>query len=80
MIMQKKVAVSAADLCMGLPSEFTEYMLYVKSLEFGQPPEYKKLRLLFQGLAERNDIQYDNIFDWTEELFLREKENMNARR
>jgi hypothetical protein len=70
MIMEKKKAVSPAELCLGLPPEFAEYMRYVKSLKFRQNPDYEMLRSLFCRIARREGFQYDKVFDWTERLYL----------
>ena len=73
LVMEKKMELSVEQLCSGLPSEFAEYMRCVRALEGRQRPPYRRLRNLFRGLAEREGIEYDNVYDWTERIFLRQE-------
>ena len=43
-------------LCKGLPSEFLEYMNYVKTLRFDDKPDYPYLRKLFRDLFKKKII------------------------
>lgn len=70
LVREKKETTSVEDLCSGLPPEFAEYMTTVKSLGLGSRPPYKRLRKLFRDVAGREGIDYDNVFDWTERLYL----------
>ena len=79
LVMEKKMALSAEALCHGLPTEFAEYMRYVKSLKQGGGPDYAKLRKMFRGVARRHGMEYDNIFDWTLRMYLQEKQINRAR-
>ncbi len=64
-IYKMKKNVSPEDLCKSLPRHMTEYMKYVKSLEFEQEPNYKYLRNLFTSLLKKihdtNDLLF---FSW----------------
>lgn len=58
-----KSSIHAADLCAGLPDEFSQYIEYCKSLAFEQTPDYTYLRQLWM------DAQYEiddrsRAFDW----------------
>ena len=76
--MEKKIALEVEKLCSGLPPEFAEYMSYVKSLSQGQRPDYRKLQRMFRGLARREGIKYDNVFDWTERVYLQQERERNS--
>ena len=52
-------------LTLGLPPEFDVLYRYARGLEFDDLPDYDGLRRLFRGLAERVNIEYDGVFDWT---------------
>lgn len=52
-------------LTVGLPTEFDIFYKYARGLEFDDLPDYEGLRDLFRGLAERNGIEYDWVFDWS---------------
>ena len=56
----------------GFHEEFAEYMRYVKSLSYGEMPEYAKLKELFRGLANKARVQYHNVFDWTEQVYIQQ--------
>ena len=51
-------------LCAGLPIEFSEYLKYVKNLEFEQEPNYNYMRKLFLDVLSRYNYQNDFIFSW----------------
>ena len=78
LVMQKKVALSTSALCDGLPHEFAEYMRYVNSLKQGEMPDYAMLRKLFRGVAHRDGMEYNNVFDWTIRIYLQEEQNQSA--
>ncbi len=69
LVFQMKSGMSDDYLCSEVPPEFARYMKYVKSLQHGQKPDYTMLKSMFRQLAERKQIEYDNIFDWTIRLF-----------
>ncbi|KAF5378093.1 hypothetical protein D9615_007600 [Tricholomella constricta] len=52
-------------LTVGLPPEFDVLYRYARGLEFDDLPDYEGLRALFRGLAERVEVEYDSVFDWT---------------
>ena len=63
-ISDKKIETSSEELCKNLPSEFTTYMNYCKSLQFEQMPDYQYLRGLFRDLFEKCGYDNDNMYDW----------------
>ncbi len=69
MIRQKKISLSAAELCEGLPSEFVQYIDYVRSLKYEEKPDYAYLRRLFSRLFSARGFKHDHVYDWTEKLF-----------
>lgn len=64
LIKDKKIEVESL-LTVGLPVEFDILFKYARGLEFDDLPDYEGLRALFRGLAERQGIQYDDVYDWT---------------
>lgn len=63
LIRDKKLETEAV-LTVGLPPEFDIFYKYVRGLEFDDLPDYDGLRTLFRGLADRQNIEYDGVFDW----------------
>ncbi len=63
LIRDKKLETEAV-LTVGLPAEFDIFYKYVRALEFDDLPDYEGLRALFRGLADRQGIEYDGVFDW----------------
>mmetsp|Transcript_17800 Transcript_17800/g.32173 ORF Transcript_17800/g.32173 Transcript_17800/m.32173 type:complete len:99 (+) Transcript_17800:328-624(+) len=49
-IMEKKISIPVEELCRGLPSEFSNYLNYVKSLRFEDRPDYGYLRRMLKEL------------------------------
>lgn len=64
LIRDKKIETEAL-LTVGLPREFDVLFRYARGLEFDDLPDYKGLRDMFAGLAKRNGIVYDGVFDWS---------------
>ncbi|GAB0137785.1 hypothetical protein EsDP_00006038 [Epichloe bromicola] len=69
LIKQKKMGTTIDDMCKGLPDEFATYMLYTRSLQHANKPNYAFLLRLFNNLFVAQGFQYDNVFDWTEKLY-----------
>uniref|UniRef100_A0A060TAH5 non-specific serine/threonine protein kinase n=1 Tax=Blastobotrys adeninivorans TaxID=409370 RepID=A0A060TAH5_BLAAD len=63
-IMEKKMTTSAEALTRGLPSEFTSFLNYARSLRFDDKPDYLYMRKLFRDLFVRQSYRYDYVFDW----------------
>ena len=64
-IYKMKKNVAPEDLCKSLPKQMTEYMRYIKHLEFQQDPDYKYLRNLFNSLLKRIHNSDDLLlFSW----------------
>lgn len=64
-ICQRKLTTSTEALCYRLPSEFKDYINYVKGLRFEEEPDYEYLRGLLKSVLSRNNLIFDNEFDWT---------------
>ena len=64
-IYKMKKNVAPEDLCKSLPHQMTEFMRYVKSLEFEQDPNYNHLRNLFNSILKKiNGTNDQLIFSW----------------
>lgn len=78
-IMEKKMTTPNNILCKGLPSEFLDYMNYIKTLRFDDKPDYAYLRKLFRDLFKRENYRYDYVFDWTLYKFQQEKQRAQGK-
>jgi hypothetical protein len=65
LVLEKKQATSASELCAGLPAEFADYINYVHNLRDEDRPDYQHLRKIFTKLFRRQGFEYDSVFDWT---------------
>ena len=67
-IMKTKIQTSLSNLCKGFPSEIEKFLHYTRDLTFDETPDYNFLHKLLKDISENNNIQFDNIFDWTIKL------------
>ena len=63
-IAEMKLQTSLETLCDGCPSEFREYLRYVRMLRFDDEPEYAEYRRMFSELFARSGFVYDNRYEW----------------
>ena len=63
-IREKKIATTVEQLCTGVPEEFHKFIMYCRTLEFQEKPDYNFLRSLFKAIMTRNGWDYDGQFDW----------------
>ena len=64
-IYKMKKNVTPEDLCKSLPRQVTEFIRYVKQLEFEQDPDYNYLRNLFNSILKKiNETNDQLIFSW----------------
>lgn len=61
----KESAEASGSLTAGLPEEFDIFYRYARGLTFEDLPDYEGLRNLFRGLAKRERIEYDGVYDWS---------------
>lgn len=62
-IMAKKQNANLSELFKGYPDEFMRYIIYVKSLNFEEEPDYRYLRELIQSAAIKEDISLTDFID-----------------
>ena len=67
-IMKTKIQTSLSNLCKGFPSEIEKFLHYTRDLTFDETPDYNFLHKLLKDICDNNNIQFDNIFDWTIKL------------
>ena len=67
-IMKTKIQTSLSNLCKGFPSEIEKFLHYTRDLTFDETPDYNFLHKLLKDICDNNNIQLDNIFDWTIKL------------
>lgn len=63
-IMDRKMSVSIASLCKGLPDELRKYLEYCRALRFEDKPNYPYLRGLFLDGIESGKYGTVQGFDW----------------
>ena len=64
-ILQKKLEISAQELCKGLPKEFEMFLEYAKNIKYEEKPDYQYLHNLLDKVMKDNKIKNDSIYDWT---------------
>ncbi|GLV38342.1 Casein kinase Ialpha [Carabus blaptoides fortunei] len=62
-----KLSTTIEELCDGLPEEFSTYLKYCRGLKLTDVPNYEYVRQLFDQVARRMNVSYDNVFDWTKQ-------------
>ncbi|OAL53546.1 kinase-like protein [Pyrenochaeta sp. DS3sAY3a] len=67
MILKMKQQATGSGLFHNVPVEFKKYFELISS---DKSLSYRKLRRLFSDLFHRQNFHYDNVFDWTELLYL----------
>lgn len=63
-ILDIKINTTVENLCMGLPTQFEEYMRYIRGMTYEQEPNYNYLRNLFLTVLKNNGKQFDFSYDW----------------
>ena len=61
---EAKERTSVAELCTDLPKAFSQYMEYVRGLDYYEKPDYQKLRSFFKDLFAERKYTEDFEFDW----------------
>lgn len=51
--MDKKLSIPIDKLCMDLVDEFKQLLMYSRTLEFEEKPDYVYLKDMFKGAIER---------------------------
>ena len=72
-VLEIKQATSVKELCQGLPSAFTSYFTYLRSLRETDVPDYRYLRGLFRRLFRQQGFKHDFVYDWTLLEFYRQQ-------
>ena len=83
-IYEMKLLCDPEELCKDLPKEIMLFLLYSKSLDFEQEPDYKYCYSLFNNALIKNGFSNDLIFSWIKDpkiikklKHMREKKNRN---
>jgi serine/threonine protein kinase len=64
LVKQKKRETSAEEVCNGLPSQFTEALAYIRSLDFESKPDYALIKNMFRSVLNKQNLQLDFLYDW----------------
>ena len=65
-----KMNITLDKLCEGLPEEIKLFIKYAKEMEFYQEPDYEYLKSLLLKIAEKNNIDVNNVeLDWENNKF-----------
>ncbi|KAL7922230.1 casein kinase I [Trichoderma austrokoningii] len=62
--LKMKLSLPVEIICKDLPSEFARHLKYVRSLKYGDVPNYGKIRDMYRRLMQRMGYQYDGVYDW----------------
>jgi serine/threonine protein kinase len=65
MILEKKINTNYNELCKDLPYEFIAFIHYIKDLKFEDKPNYLYLKELLGKVFDKNNFNYDLIFDYS---------------
>lgn len=63
-ILVKKMLSSPIDLFKDAPSEFLQFMIYVKSLQFEERPNYEYLESLLQSIRKKDNLT-NYVLTWS---------------
>ena len=64
-ILEKKMEISAEDLCEGFPREFANYINYTRRLKYDEDPDYNNfLKSSFISILKRDNNILDCFYDW----------------
>ncbi|KAG6917394.1 hypothetical protein DXG01_002773 [Tephrocybe rancida] len=67
-IMEKKISMSTAELCAGLPFEFTRFLGHLRQLADGDIPNYPYLQSLLNNVFIRSEFAHDSQYDWSSQV------------
>ena len=76
-IFEKKINSSINSLCEKLPNEFIDFIHYIKELQFEDKPNYQYLKSLLGKMYDKNNYNYDMVFDFTNILIENENKEKN---
>lgn len=62
--MDKKLSIPLDKLCSDLPDEFKQLLMYSRTLEFEERPDYGYLKTLFKNVMERERYEMDYNYSW----------------
>ena len=62
--MDKKLSIPLDKLCQDLPDEFKQLLMYSRTLEFEEKPDYTYLKGLFKTVMEREKFEMDYRYCW----------------
>lgn len=65
---KQKVTMPLSMICKGCPKQFEQYLMYCRTLEFAQEPDYQYLRRLFKEALQHQVLVDDGTFDWSEHV------------
>jgi casein kinase I family protein HRR25 len=63
-IYEKKLHTHIEVLCLNLPKEFQEFVVYTRQLAFAEEPNYFYLFSLIKQIYQTMNIKNDFIYDW----------------
>ena len=67
-IFEKKIYSTISQLCDKLPTEFIDFMRYIKDLAFEDKPNYQYLKTLLGKMYDKNNFSYEMVFEFTDIL------------
>jgi serine/threonine protein kinase len=67
-VAEAKAAISIAELCAGLPTEFSTFFHAVRALGFVEEPQYALYREWFRDLFVKKEFVFDGCYDWVKDV------------
>ena len=60
-VLQKKMSITAEELCEDLPPPFSKFVIYIRSLRFDEEPDYEHLQTILLHCSETETDQLSKV-------------------
>jgi serine/threonine protein kinase len=65
-IMNCKKTINLSQLCEKLPIEYQKILIYTKTLQYFQRPEYDKMIIIFENILKKHGHNVQDKYEWLE--------------
>lgn len=76
-IMEVKIQTSIESLCKDLPKELEKIIFFTRDLTFDENPDYCVFKKMLYEIAEKNNISFDDVFDWNIKMTEKERRKLS---